>query len=203
MHARVMPSADCYTDHRLAKLAFTFKQPPKKKGPQTKKLQVHRLHQLEIEAAFQARLAERLQHPRTLTQAHSGRISRQQSKRVQQKHLASQSGKTKTGSDPAIQGLLDKKHSCYNHLLFKPDDPAAKAAYKKACSTLQASLRTMQNDWWEEMADKTQLYADLGLTRTFFEALKAIYAPSYQTQAPLLSADRTTLHTDKESIMTR
>ena len=61
----VMPSADCYTDHRLvrAKLAFTFKPPPKKKGPQTKKLYVHRLHQPEIEAAFQARLVERLQHP--------------------------------------------------------------------------------------------------------------------------------------------
>lgn len=61
----------------------------------------------------------------------------------------------------------------------------------------------MQNDWWEEVVDKTQLYADLGLTRAFFEALKAIYGPSYQPQAPLLSADRTTLHTDKESIMTR
>ena len=48
VHTRVMPSADCYTDHRLvhAKLAFTFKPPPKKKGPQTKKLQVHRLHQV-------------------------------------------------------------------------------------------------------------------------------------------------------------
>ena len=65
MHTRVVPSADCYTGHRLvrAKLAFTFKPPPKKKGPQTKKLQVHRLHQPEIEAAFQARLAVRLQHP--------------------------------------------------------------------------------------------------------------------------------------------
>ena len=61
----------------------------------------------------------------------------------------------------------------------------------------------MQNDWWEEMADTTQLYGDLGLTRSFFEALKAIYGPSYQTQAPVLSADRTTLHTDKESIITR
>ena len=81
-------------------------------------------------------------------------------------------------SDQAIQDLLDKKRSWYNHLLFKPDDPAANAAYKKACSTLQASLRTMQNDWWEEMADKTQLYADLGLTCAFFEALKAIYLVS-------------------------
>ena len=56
--------------------------------------------------------------------------------------------------------------------------PPLRRVTKKACTTLQASLRTMQNDWWEEMADKTQLYADLGLTRAFFEALKAIYLVS-------------------------
>ena len=37
-----------------------------------------------------------------------------------------------------------------------------------------------------EMADKTQLYANLGLTRAFFEALKAIHGPSYQSQAPYI-----------------
>ena len=43
LHTRVKPSADCYTDHRLVrcKVAFAFKSPPKRKGPQTKKLQVH------------------------------------------------------------------------------------------------------------------------------------------------------------------
>ena len=45
-HTRVMPSADCYTDHRLVdcKVAFAFKSLPKRKGPQMKKLQVHKLH---------------------------------------------------------------------------------------------------------------------------------------------------------------
>ena len=38
-----------------------------------------------------------------------------------------------------IQELLEKKRSCHNHLLEKPDDQAAKAAYKTACSTLQAA----------------------------------------------------------------
>ena len=44
-----------------------------------------------------------------------------------------------------IQELLEKKRSCHNRLLAKPDDKAAKAAYKTAF-TLQAKLRTMQND---------------------------------------------------------
>ena len=45
LHNKVMPSADCYTDHRLVqcKVTFTFKSPPKRKYPQTKKLQVHTL----------------------------------------------------------------------------------------------------------------------------------------------------------------
>lgn len=65
LHTRVMPSADCYTDHRLVrtKVALTFKPPPKRKGPQTKKLQVNGLHHSEIKAVFEAKLAERLQHP--------------------------------------------------------------------------------------------------------------------------------------------
>ena len=58
-------------------------------------------------------------------------------------------------ADKEIQELLEKKRSCHNHLLTKPDDQAAKAAYKTACSTLQAKLRTMQNDWWTGLAERT------------------------------------------------
>ena len=57
--------------------------------------------------------------------------------------------------DKEIQELLEKKRSCQNHLLAKPDDLAAKAAYKTACSTLQAKLSNMQNDWWIGLAERT------------------------------------------------
>ena len=49
-------------------------------------------------------------------------------------------------ADKEIQELLEKKRSCHNHLPAKPDGQAAKAAYKPACSALQAKLRTMQNN---------------------------------------------------------
>ena len=58
-------------------------------------------------------------------------------------------------TDKEIQELLKKKRSCHNYLLAKPDDQAAKAAYMTACSTLQAKLRTMQNDWWTGLAQRT------------------------------------------------
>ena len=56
----------------------------------------------------------------------------------------------------------------------KPDDQAANAAYKTACSMLQAELRTMQNDWWTGLAERTQQYADMGDMHAFYEALKAV-----------------------------
>ena len=59
-----MPSADCYTDHRLlrCKVAFTFKSiSSQQKGPQTKKLQVHKLHGPRVENNLQVILEERLQ----------------------------------------------------------------------------------------------------------------------------------------------
>ena len=70
-----------------------------------------------------------------------------------------------------MQELLERKCSCHNLLFAKPDDQAAKTA----CSTLQAKLRTMQNEWWTGLAESTQRYADVGDMRSFYEALKAAY----------------------------
>ena len=70
--------------------------------------------------------------------------------------------------------FLKKKRSCNNRVLAKPDDQAAKAAYKTPGSTLQAKLRTMQNDWWTGLAERTQQYADMGDMHAFYEELKAV-----------------------------
>ena len=106
-------------------------------------------------------------------------------------------------ADKEIHELLEKKRSFHNHLLAKPDYQAAKAAYKTACSTLQAKLRTMQNDWWTGLAKRTQQYADMGDMRAFYEALKAVYGSSHQIQAPLRSLDGSTVLTDMEAILQR
>ncbi|KAK4325656.1 hypothetical protein Pmani_003749 [Petrolisthes manimaculis] len=59
----------------------------------------------------------------------------------------------------------------------------------------------MQNKWWTNLAEETQHYADTGNTRAFYEALRAVYSPTYQVQAPLHSSDGNNLLTDKESIL--
>ena len=83
----------------------------------------------------------------------------------------------------AIYELLEKKHSCYIQLLAKPNDPSAKSAYRNACSKVQASLRSMQNDWWTALASRIQLHADMRDMRSFYDAIKAAYGPSHQIQA--------------------
>ena len=50
LHTRVMPHADCCT--------FTFKPPPKRKGPQIKKLQVHGLCDLRVKYNLQVMFEE-------------------------------------------------------------------------------------------------------------------------------------------------
>ena len=57
----MMPSADCYTGHRLVrgKVAFAFKSLPNRKGPQTKKLKVDKLCDPKVKNNLQVMLEER------------------------------------------------------------------------------------------------------------------------------------------------
>ena len=61
-HTKVMPSADCYTNHRFicSKVAFTFKPLLRKKGPQTRRLSVQKLRCPLHQKTYQTKLAERL-----------------------------------------------------------------------------------------------------------------------------------------------
>ena len=61
----------------------------------------------------------------------------------------------------------------------------------------------MQNDWWTGLAERTQRYADVSDMRALYEALKTVYGPLHQIQAPLRSSDGSTLLTDKEAILQR
>ena len=109
------------------------------------KLQVHKLRDPRVKN--QVMLEERLQ---CVTAAEPGEQWKQM-KTILQETMADNVGlstrKHQDWFDEAnkeIQELPEKKHFCHNRLLAKPDDQAAKAAYKTAYSTLQAKLRTMQ-----------------------------------------------------------
>ena len=61
----------------------------------------------------------------------------------------------------------------------------------------------MQDSWLSENADEIQSFADRKDMKKFFDALKTVYGPQSSGATPLLSADGTSLLTDKEAILKR
>lgn len=212
LHTRVMPSADCYTDHRLVrtKVRLTVKPAVRKRGPPTKKLNVQQL--LAKEEEFKKELDEKVNSNSkdSSSQETDPEEQWQRLKTILQESAAKVAGFSSKKNrdwfdenDGEIQSLLQEKRASHARLLASKDDNAAKSAYRTACSTLQAKLREIQNKWWLELAEKTQTYADLGNTKAFYEALRAAYGPTHQVQAPLRSSDGTTLLNDRDSILHR
>ncbi|KAI8495016.1 hypothetical protein Bbelb_270020 [Branchiostoma belcheri] len=179
-----MPSAECHTDHRLVrcKLTLHFKPKPKRGGPPRKKLHVGRLESDVVKADLQSHLQSKLESSEEVL-GFSGRKSKDWFDK----------------NDQEIQQLLAKKRAAHQAHLAQPSCPAKKAAFRSTCSKLQRSLRIMQNTWWTHLAETTQLCANIGDYRGFYEALKAVYGPTHQVVAPLRSTDGQTLLTDKKS----
>ena len=188
LHTRVMPSAECHTDHRLVrcKLNLHFKPKLKRGGPPRRRLQVGGLKSAEVRADFQSNLQSKLEDSDSLTDscpetlwAHLKTAILQSSEEV----LGFSTKKNKDWfdeNDKEIQQLLAKKRSAHQAHLAQPSCPVKKTAFRSACSNLQRKLRIIQNEWWTNIAEKTQLCADTGDYRGFYEALKAVYGPSHQ-----------------------
>nr|VZI29243.1 unnamed protein product [Spirometra erinaceieuropaei] len=61
----------------------------------------------------------------------------------------------------------------------------------------------MQDAWTARKAEEIQGYADRNEWKNFFSAIKAVYGPPTKGTAPLLSADGSTLRTEKTQILQR
>ena len=61
----------------------------------------------------------------------------------------------------------------------------------------------MQDSWLSSKAGEIQSFADRKDMKKFFDALKTVYGPQSSGTTPLLSADGTSLLTDKEAILKR
>ena len=61
----------------------------------------------------------------------------------------------------------------------------------------------MQNEWWTNLAVRTQQHADAGDFIVFYDALKAVYGPTHQARSSLRSADGRALLKDKTFILSR
>ncbi|KAL0195131.1 hypothetical protein M9458_008703, partial [Cirrhinus mrigala] len=212
LHTRVMPSAECHTDHRLVrcKLRLHFKPKPKKyAGAPKKKLDIASLQCDAVKANFQADLQCRLEDkidptdssPETLWDQLKTAIGKS-SKAV----LGFVSKRNKDRFDEnneEIQALLSRKRVAHQAHLAQPSCPVKKSAFRLICSRLQRKLREIQNEWWNRLAQRTQLCADNGDYKGFYEALKAGYGPRHMVQSPIRGANGKKLHTDNTLILNR
>ena len=72
---------------------------------------------------------------------------------------------------------------------------------EEGCHSSQCKLRDIQNELWTNLAERTQQYADLGVYRGFYKALKVVYGPTHRVQNPLRSANGQVIFTVKASIL--
>ena len=105
-------------------------------------------------------------------------------------------------NDKEINKLLEEKNRL--HRAYTNDkSSASKAAFSKARNTVQKKLQEMQDKWLSNKAKEIQHYADTNDMKRFYESVKTVYGPRSASSSPLLSADGTTLITDKSSILER
>ena len=106
-------------------------------------------------------------------------------------------------NDKEIQGLLEEKHQKHKAYLSDTSSVSSKTAYSNICKTVQSRLREMQDSWMSKKDEGIQSFADRKDMKMFFDALKTVYGPQCSGTTPLLSADGTSLLTDKEAILKR
>ena len=106
-------------------------------------------------------------------------------------------------NDEEIQGLLEDKHQKHKAYLSNTSSVSNKAAYSNICKTVQTMLRDMQDSWLSSKADEIQSLADRKDMKMSFDVLKTVYGPQISGTIPLLSADGTSLLTDKGATLKR
>nr|VZI51388.1 unnamed protein product [Spirometra erinaceieuropaei] len=105
-------------------------------------------------------------------------------------------------NDAAIRNLLAEKNRLHKAYVDHPTDDNKVALYRSR-RQLQQRLREMQDAWTARKAEEIQGYADRNEWKNFFSAIKAVYGLPTKGTAPLLSADGSTLLTEKTQILPR
>ena len=105
-------------------------------------------------------------------------------------------------NDEEIKLLLEEKH-CLHKAHQDDTSSVSKTAYNNICKTVQNRLRDMQDSWLSKKAEEIQSFADRKDMKKFHDALKTIYGQKSSGATPLLSADVSTLLTDKDAILKR
>nr|VZI06285.1 unnamed protein product [Spirometra erinaceieuropaei] len=219
---KAIAGADGWTDHRLviSKMRIRLqprrrpqgKRPPGKLNVALLSLPAHRLH-------FSNELAQRLDNPPIAVAADDAAAAAAENASVENRWCQLRDTVQSTAlavlgraprqhqdwfddNDAAISNLLAEKNRLHKAYVDHPTEDN-KAAFYRSRRQLQQRLREMQDAWTARKAEEIQGYADRNEWKNFFSAIKAVYGPPTKGTAPLLSADGSTLLTEKTQILQR
>nr|VZI43079.1 unnamed protein product [Spirometra erinaceieuropaei] len=213
---KAIAGADGWTDHRLviSKMRIRLqprrrpqgKRPPGKLNVALLSLPAHHLH-------FSNELAQRLDNL-PIADAAAAENASVENRWCQLRETVQSTALAVLGraprqhqdwfddNDAAIRNLLAGKNRLHKAYLDHPTEDN-KAAFYRSRRQLQQRLREMQDAWTARKAEEIQGYADRNEWKYFFSAIKAVYGPPTKDTAPLLSADGSTLLTEKTQILQR
>ena len=208
---RAMCGAECWTDHRLiiSKLSLRIQPKRRPQGMKTpKRLDVNKLKLSCIKQTLTDTLKERLDAVTLDSQdvESAWAALREIVYNTAMECLGPTTRKHKDWFDEnstEIMQLLEDKHRAYRAHIDDPKSTVKKDVLRNIRSTIQLKLRQMQDSWLSSKADEIQCFADRNDMKNFYSALKEIYGPTSSGSSPLLSADGTTLLTDKDKILER
>nr|VZI51958.1 unnamed protein product [Spirometra erinaceieuropaei] len=219
---KAIAGADGWTDHRLviSKMRIRLqprrrpqgKRPPGKLNVALLSLPAHRLH-------FSNELAQRLDNLPIAAAADDAAAAAAENASVENRWCQLRDTVQSTAiavlgraprqhqdwfddNDADIRNLLAEKNRLYKAYVDHPTEDN-KAAFYRSRRQLQQRLREMQDAWTARKAEEIQGYADRNEWKNFFSAIKAVYGPPTKGTAPLLSADGSTLLTEKTQILQR
>lgn len=208
---KAMRGAECWTDHRLIISKVNMRIQPMRR-PQGKKAN-KRLNVTKLEQhSVRQNLCEDLDSKLSQLNLGSNRVEEDWTAfrdivySTSLTHLGQNTRKHQDWfdeNDEAIQKLLDEKRQVHRDFQHDTSSASKKAAFKSIKSKVQTKLREMQDSWLSNKADEIQKYADSNNSKRFYDALKTIYGPQSSGTSPLLSADGTTLLTEKKAILVR
>ena len=86
-----------------------------------------------------------------------------------------------------ICSLIHDKNAAHNALLLNPTSRTLHERFSSMRVTVQHKLRWTENNWLARKAAQIQSYANINDTKSFYEALKAVYGPRHFSLHPVRS----------------
>ena len=206
---KVMRGAECWTDHRLVRSVLSMHITPMHRKKRKVVRPSFNLTKLKKNSQqFADDLDDRLKNHGPITGSTT-------SKWDQFKTLLKESAMSIIGprnrshqdwfdeNDELIRKLLKNKQNAYQEWQRDSSSTVKRDRFKLLQRQMQAALRRMQDEWWENKAEEVQKYADNNNSKMLFRAIKEVYGPTKPCTAPLMSSDGITLLKDKRSINER